>query len=86
MELREFPKLNLTRENEWNLSSVSLGSSDSTRDQIQEPEFKEQLLATIPRTISKTTRFENALVYIPTRQTYSSTDRYYKISAEVLAD
>ena len=53
-ELRKFPKLNLTGKNEWNPSSVSLGSADSNRDQIQEPGFKEQLLATIPRTRSKT--------------------------------
>ena len=73
-ELRSCPKLNLTEKNEWNPSSVSLVSADSTRDQIKEPGFKEQLLATIPRTISKTS------------QTYSSTDRHSKISAEVLAD
>ena len=39
-ELRECPKLNLIGKNEWNPSSVSLGFSDSTRDQIQEPGFK----------------------------------------------
>ena len=39
-ELREFPKLNLTGKNEWNLPSVSLGSADYTRDQIKEPGFK----------------------------------------------
>ena len=65
---------------------MSLGYSDSTRGQIQEPGFKEQFLATIPRTISKTTRFEDALEDIPTRQTYSSTDRHSKISSGVLAD
>ena len=65
---------------------MSLGSAESTRDQIQEPGFKEQLLATTPRKISKTTRLDDALGDIPTRQTYSSTDRHSKISAEVLAD
>ena len=84
--LREWSKLNLTGKNEWNPSSVSLGSADSTRDQIQEPGFKEQLLATIQRTISKATSFNDAMEDIPTRQTYSWTDRYSKISAEVLAD
>ena len=85
-EFREFPKLNLTGKIEWNPSSVSLRYADSTWDQIQEPGFKEQLLATIPRTIDKTTRFDDALEDIPTRQTYSSTDRHSNISAEVLAD
>ena len=41
---------------------------------------------TISRTIAKTTRFDDALEDIPTRQTYSSTDRHSKISSEVLAD
>ena len=64
-ELRECPKLNLTGKNEWNLSIVSLGSTDSTRDQIQEPVFKEQLLATIPRTISKNNKIlQCARIYI----------------------
>ena len=85
-ELREYPNFNLAGKNEWNLSSVSLESADSTRDQIQEQVFKEQLLATIPIIISKTTRFDDALEDIPTSQTYSLTDRHYKISAEVLAD
>ena len=83
-ELRECPRLNLTGKNEWNPSSVSLVSADYTRDQIKEPVFKEQLLATIPRTISKTKRFDDALEDIPTIQTYSSTDRHSNISAEVL--
>ena len=43
------------------------------------------MLATIPITIVKTTRFDNALKDITTRQTYSSTDRHSKISAEVVA-
>ena len=68
-ELREYQKLNLTGKNECNPSSVSRGSADSTLDQIQEQGFKEQLIATIPRTIAKTTRFGDALEYIPTRQT-----------------
>ena len=78
--------MNLTGKNEWIPSSVSLGSADFTRDQIQEPGFKEQLIAKIPRTIYKTTRFDDALEDIPTRQTYSLTDRHSKISAEVLSD
>ena len=39
--LIECPNLNRTCRNEWNLSSLSLGSVDSTRGQIQEPGFKE---------------------------------------------
>ena len=85
-KLIECPKFNLTGKNEWNPSSVSLVSADSTQYQIQEPGFKEQLLATIPITITKTTRFDDVLEDIPTRQTYYSTDRHSKISAEVIAD
>ena len=65
---------------------MSLGYADSNQDQIQESGFKERLLATIPITIAKITRFEDLLEDVPTRQTYSSTDRRSKISAEVLAD
>ena len=65
---------------------MSLGSAYYTREKIQEPGYKEQLLAAIPRTISKTKRFDDALEDISTRKTYSSTDRHSKISAEVLAD
>ena len=65
---------------------MSLVSADSTQYQIQEPGFKEQLLATIPITITKTTRFDDVLEDIPTRQTYYSTDRHSKISSGVLAD
>ena len=57
----------MTEKNEWNPSSVSVGSVDSTWDQIQEPGFKEQLITTIPIPISKTTRFDDALEDIPTR-------------------
>ena len=44
------------------------------------------MIATIPRTTAKTTRFDNALEDIPTRQIYSLTNRHFNISAEVLAD
>ena len=57
-ELREFPKLKMTGKNERNPSSVSLGSADSTRDQIQVLGFKEQLLATIPRKIAKNNKIQ----------------------------
>ena len=48
--------------------------------------FKEQLLTLLPRKISQTTRFDDALEDLPTRHNYSSTERHTKISAEVIED
>ena len=49
-------------------------------------DLKEQLMAKVPRQIAQVTRYENSLEDLPTRQTYSSSERHTKISAEVLAD
>lgn len=49
-------------------------------------DLKEQLMAKVPRNIAQVTRYEDSLEDLPTRQTYTSTERHSKISAEVLAD
>ena len=85
-ELQECPITNLTRNNEWNPTSVLLGLNVSINWIQTEPVFKEKMITLLPRKISKTTRFDDDLEDLPTRKTYYSTERHKHISAEVLAD
>ena len=48
--------------------------------------LKEQLLAKVPRNVAEVTRYNDVLEDLPTRQTYMSTERHIKISAEVLPE
>ena len=48
--------------------------------------LKEKLSALVPRYIAEVARYDDSLEDIPTRQTYTSTERHVKMSAEVLAD
>ena len=48
--------------------------------------FKEQLLKKVPRNVAEVTRYDDVLEDFPTRQTYTSTERHKKISAEIQAD
>ena len=48
--------------------------------------LKEKLVALVPRHISEVARYDDSLEDIPTRQTYTSTERHVNMSAEVLAD
>ena len=44
------------------------------------------MITLLPQKISQTARFDDALEYLPTRKTYSSTESHKKISAEVITD
>ena len=48
--------------------------------------LKEKLAALVPRYIAEVARYDDSLDDIPTRQTYTSTERHVKMSAEVLAN
>ena len=48
--------------------------------------LKEKLVALVPRYVAKVSRYDDSLEDILTRQTYTSTERHIKMSAEVLAD
>ena len=48
--------------------------------------LKERLSALVPRYIAEVARYDDSLVDIPTRQTYTSTESHVKMSDEVLAD
>ena len=48
--------------------------------------LKEQLLEKVSRNVVEVTRYDDVLEDFPTSQTYMSTERHRKISAEVLAD
>ena len=43
------------------------------------------MITLLPQKIAQTTRFDDDLEYLPTRQTYSSTERHTDIPEEVLA-
>ena len=64
-------------------------SSDESLLHSLTPSFtdlKEQLIANLPRQISKVSRVDDSLEDLPVRQTYTSTERHGLASAEVLAD
>ena len=48
--------------------------------------LKENLAALVLRYIAEVARYDDSLEDIPTRQTYTSTERHVKMSAEVLAN
>ena len=48
--------------------------------------MEEKLAALVPRYIAEVTRYDDPLEDIPTRQAYTSTGKYIKMSAEVLFD
>ena len=48
--------------------------------------FKKKIVTLLPQKIAQTTRFDDALEYLPTRQTYYSNKSHTKISEEVLPD
>ena len=48
--------------------------------------LKEKLAALVPRYIAEVARCDDSLENIPTRQTYTSTERHVKLSAEVSAE
>ena len=83
-ELSECFHLQLTSKTAWNPSKVSLSEIRvRTRDDSVEDSTACRNL--IPR-ISEVSRYDGTLEDLPTRQTYTSTERHAKISAEVLAD
>ena len=47
---------------------------------------KEKLAALVSRYIAEVARYDDSLQDIPTRQAYTSTERYIQMSAEVLVD
>ena len=47
---------------------------------------KEKLAALVSRYIAEVARYDDSLQDIPTRQAYTSTERYTQMSAEVLVD
>ena len=46
--------------------------------------LKEKLTALVPRYIAEVARYDDSLEDIPTRQTYTSTERHVKMSDEVI--
>ena len=101
-ELQECNKIQLTSKKEWNshkvkmskvmVSSVSaVRPNDDNEDLLESVDssltgLEEKLAEMVPRYIAEVIRYDDSLEDIPTRQTYISTERHIKMSAEVLAD
>ena len=86
-ELRDCHRIELTSRSEWNPASVSMIQSLQSQKRTVEYPFgmKEDFIARMT-TVSEVTRYDDTLEDLPTRQTYTSTERHVKMSAEVLAD
>lgn len=82
-ELKDCHHIQLTSKREWNPGQVRM-SEVSTQPRPQDG-LKELMSANMP-SISEVTRYDDTLEDLPTRQTYTSTERHSKISAEVLSD
>ena len=88
-ELNECHHIDITSRSEWNPSSVSMIEQLSTKNKPITYPFglKEDLIARMTTvSMSEVTRYDDTLEDLPTRQTYTSTERHAKMSAEVLAD
>ena len=97
-ELQEFTKIHLTSKKEWNphkvrmsevmVSSVSLTRPNDLDEDLLESldpylsGLKEKLAALVPRYMAEVTRYDDSLEDIPMRQTYTSTERHVKMSAD----
>ena len=100
--LQECTKIQLTSKKEWNthkvrMSEVMVSSVSATRPKNLDEDLlestdpslsglKENLAELVPRYITEVARYDDLLEDIPTRQTYTSTERHVKMSAEVLSD
>lgn len=82
-ELNECLHLQLTSKAAWNPSKVLLSEVCTNLHGPTGDDVLSQNL--IPR-IAEVSRYDDSLEDLPTRQTYTSTERHAKISAEVLAD
>ena len=101
-ELQGCTKIQLTSKKEWNphqvkmskvmVSSVSAIRPNDVNENLLESVdpslmgLKKKLSAMVPRYIAEVKRYDDSLEDIPTQQTYTSTERHIKMSAEVLAD
>ena len=85
-ELETCPRVYLTSRNDWNPRKICL-KEVTARMTANEPDgLKELLFRTMPRSISQTQQKEHSLQDIPTRQTYTSTQRHAQATVEVLAE
>ncbi len=86
-ELRECHHIELTSKTEWNPSKVSMvkGANSCARVETNPFGMKEEMQRTVVP-VSEVNRYDESLEDLPTRQTYTSTERHVKVSAEVLAD
>ena len=87
LELETCTHIHMTSRIPWNPTKITLNETSAIKKvgtNIQDG-LKERLMARMPM-ISEVSRYDESLEDLPTRQTYTSTERHSKVSAEVLAD
>ena len=84
-ELATCHHIQLTSKAEWNPTKLIMSEVGSKEREDRPDGLKEKLMACVRR-ISEVQRVGEVLEDLPTRQTYTSTERHAEISAEVLAD
>jgi hypothetical protein len=88
-ELQDCLHIQLTSKEEWNPTKVRMSEVVAISAVPTDPtlsNLKEKMTALVPGYIEEVARYDDTLEDLPTRQTYTSTERHIKISAEVLAD
>jgi PAS domain-containing protein len=87
-ELQNCHFITLTSKTEWNPSKITMSETQTKveNDDTIEKGLKERLLDNLPRGVATLSRYGDVLEDVPTRQTYTSTERHLQTSAEVLAD
>ena len=97
LEMQECQQIQLTSKKEWNpkevnMKEVNRDSDDSIDEYFLETidpslsGLRKKLEKLVPRYVAEVSRYDDSLEDLPTRQTYTSTERHIKMSAEVLAD
>ena len=82
-ELEDCTRIYLTSRKEWNPIKVRLGKAESNRTEQPPDGLKELMIRRLAETQKK---YDPRLDDIPTKQTYTSTERHKKASAELLAE
>ena len=86
-ELATCPHVHLTSKDDWNPPAVNMNMQISDLSTTVPPDgLKEVLTNKMKGVVPDVHRYDDTLEDLPTRQTYSSSERHAKISAEVLAD
>ena len=91
-DLKFAPRICLTSKQDWKPHSVNFDTTvnqlyTTTKNQTPiDNDILGRLTTNTTKIISEVTRYDDTLEDLPTRQSYTSSERHAKVSAEVLAD